>query len=618
MIRLRKRKVQSENRKTKVQSLKFFKKKLLVLSFGFVFCMFSRFALAIAEEGDLEFTLDVTAKSVPLPKIFMPDIDLSGRGFHHEYSWPQGIAAPEVLDTWQKDIGFHGIYRLQYNLWEIQESAKDKALHDRLMANYETIIRRITDAGGIVILDIFGMPAGLGKVLDRRSAAIDLRAFKELIKGVIRNLSCDKRYNIWYEVWSTPDLDEFFLGRKQEYFNLYRAVAEGINELEAETKIHIPLGGPSISWWFQNLDGNSIITPERSLIYELIKFCDGNRLPLDFIVWHGYSTDPNIGRDITPYKKTSISLIRDWLSYFNFDRNIPLIMDEWNYDSGANVLPERDEKSYISASYIPSRIKNMYEAGIDYQLYYSLEDFQNNKEGVVRNVGVFWFDAEASEYKGGPKSIYNVFRMLANLGREMLLPTSKINDEFVDIIAAKTQDQEYITILVYNYIDPDIARNYLSRNIASLNNAERKILLSLIKSKGLEKICAKESDISKLRASNKLKTLLRKAQELNAQAEKFKSNARNVRIGIRNLKENYLYQRYTIDSACSRNCEFAPVEGKEVNAIELFQETLVINPYSVNMIVLKKKPPQPQPESVVPGNIEPSAAQNINSTTNNP
>ena len=56
------------------------------------------------------------------------------------------------------------------------------------MANYENIIKKITDAGGIVILDIFGTPAGLGKALDKKSPPWDLKAFKELVKSYIREL----------------------------------------------------------------------------------------------------------------------------------------------------------------------------------------------------------------------------------------------------------------------------------------------------------------------------------------------------------------------------------------------------------------------------------------------
>jgi len=546
--------------------------------------------IAYAQESELELTLDVASNTVPLPKILKPDIDLSGRGFHREVTWPQQIAAKEVLDIWQKDIGFGGMYRIQYNLWDIHQLSKDREAQSKLLSNYENIIKNISDAGGIVILDIFGTPAGLGKVLDKKSQPWDLKTFKQLVKGVIRDLSCNKRYNIWYEIWNAPDLDDFFLGRKQEYLDLYRVVAKAINELENETKIHIPLGGPSVSWWFQNFEGNTILTPEKSLIYELIKFCYHYHLPLNFISWHGYSTSPGAEKENTIYKKTVVNLIRDWLTYFDLDRNTPLIIDEWNYDRNANVLPDRGEKSFISSSYIPSRIKNMYEAGIDYQLYFCLEDFQNNKEGIVRNVGVFSFDPDYSEYKGAPKSIYNAFRMLASLGPDMFL--TKLDDEFVGVIATKAQD--HITILVYNYIDPEIATNYISKNISNLNSTERKSILNIVKSDKLEKTILSQTDISKLRERNNVKTTLKKAGELTGLAKRFESQARNLKIIIKNLKENYLYQRYTVDSSCSANCEFSPTEEKEISAQGLYQETLTLNPYSLNLIMLKKKPPEPQ------------------------
>ncbi|MDD5238664.1 MAG: hypothetical protein PHU96_06890, partial [Candidatus Omnitrophica bacterium] len=174
---------------------------------------------------DLEFTLDINSATTTLPKIFKPNIDLSGRGFHREVDWPQTAAAKEVIEKWQKEIGFNGIFRLQYNLWEIKQLSKNKNLQHRLLVNYENIIKKVSDAGGVVILNIFGTPAGLGEVLDKKSPPWDFKAFKELVKADIRYLSCFKKYNIWYEVWNAPDLDDFFLGRRQEYFNLYRAVA---------------------------------------------------------------------------------------------------------------------------------------------------------------------------------------------------------------------------------------------------------------------------------------------------------------------------------------------------------------------------------------------------------
>ncbi|MBU0709840.1 MAG: hypothetical protein KJ793_03900, partial [Candidatus Omnitrophica bacterium] len=422
-----------------------------------------------AEEDDLEFSLDVEADTVFLPKIFRPNIDLSGRGFHHKSSWPQTLAESEVLQTWENDIGFKGIYRLQFDLWEIEQFFKNQDEQQILLTNYERVIKKVSDAGGIVVLNIFGTPEGLGMVLDKKSPPRDFRELKRIIKGYIKELSCNKRYNIWYEVWNAPDLDDFFLGRRQDYLTLYRMVAESINELRTETKIFIPLGGPSVSWWFQSIDGNTVITPERSLIYELIKYCYRYRLPLDFISWHTFSTSPDPEEELTRYKKNAVDLIREWLTYFKFDPNTPLIIDEWNFDAGTNISPERREKSYITASYIPARIKNMYKSGINYQAYFSLEDFQGNKEGVGRNTGVFYFDPESSKYKGGAKAVYNAYRMLDLLGRDMFL--LKFKDDFVGAIA--TREESRIILLFYNYIDPNTAMNYLAKHIATLGGGDR-------------------------------------------------------------------------------------------------------------------------------------------------
>ncbi|MFH0762337.1 MAG: cellulase family glycosylhydrolase [Candidatus Omnitrophota bacterium] len=559
---------------------------ILILGLSFHFDFFIWHYL-YAQDGELEITIDAASATIPLPKVFRPNVDLSGRGFHHDPGWPQALAAKEVLDIWHKEIGFRGVYRLQYNLWEISQLAKDKEAQGRLLANYENVIKSISDAGGIVILDIFGTPAGLGKVLDKKSPPFNLKAFKELIKSTIRELSCDKRYNVWYEVWNAPDLDDFFLGRKQEYFNLYRTVAESIKELETEMKVHIPIGGPAVSWWFQNLDGNTIATPQKSLIYELIKFCYRLRLPLDFISWHAFSTDPEAEKENTTYKNTAVNLVREWLTYFKFDRNTPLIVDEWNYDRSANVLPERKEKSFIAASYIPARIKNMYEAGVDYQAYFCLEDFKNNKEGVVRNVGIFSFDPEYSGYNGAPKAAYSVFRMLANLGPDMFL--TKPQDEFTGLIATKGKDR--FTVIIYNYSDPEIVNNYLSRNIAALRKAERKILLNFIKQGTIEKITSGEIEIAGLRATKKIKALLKKAKELSVMAAEHSLSGRRANLNINNLpKGDYTYQRFAVDSSCSMDCKFAPVDAKEIRAADAYQERLELSPYSVQMIILERKP----------------------------
>ncbi len=553
----------------------------------FIFILFLLSGTCFAQVPDeLEFNLDFSTPTVSLPKIYKSNIDLSGRGSHRDITLPQTIAAKDALIAWESDLGFANFYRLQYNLWEIQQQAFDKPSQEKLLNNYEEIIKKISDSGGIVILDLFGTPNGLGRVLDRNSAPHNLKAYKDLIKNTIRKLSCEKKYNIWYEVWSAPDLGDFFLGERSEYLNLYRVIAEAVRELKQETKINIPLGGPSVSAWFRNLQPNNMLSPEASLIYELIKYCYSYRLPLDFISWHAYSSDPQEEKQDTIYNKSFIRLIREWLSYFHFDNNLPLVVDEWNFDGSANILAERGKNAYISASFIPARLKNMYEAGLDYQTYFCLEDFGSNKSGATRNLGVFSFDLGNAESKGYAKPSYNIFRMLNLLGQE-LLPV-KFSDEFVGVIPTKSSD--YLAILIYNYIDPQASMNYLSRNIVYLNNAERKAVLNIIKSDRIQKILSNQVEMSTLRLSPKAKGMLGQAVELNNLVNKFSTSNRKIKITLKGFKDAYIFTRYIVDSKCSRDCEFKPKDEKDVDFNQDFVETMELSPYSAQLLVFKKKP----------------------------
>lgn len=258
----------------------------------------------------------------------------------------------------------------------------------------------------------------------------------------------------------------------------------------------------------------------------------------------------------------------------------------------------------------------MYTAGLSNQVYFSLEDFHSNKEGVASNVGAFWFDSATVEYKGGPKSIYNVFRMLASLGDNLyVLP--KVDNEFVGVIPTKTK--EGLAILIYNYIDPQIATNYLSRNIATLSSSERKILIDIIKSKRLGKIVLGELAIPALKATKRVKALLRKAKELDEEAKKFTDSVHDLKINIKNIKGDYLYQRFNIDLSCSLNCDFMPVEEKTVNLSDSYQDVLSLNPYSVNLIIFKNKPKEPEKiPQVIPEQKVPNADNQAKNTTQAP
>ncbi|MCX5712897.1 MAG: hypothetical protein NTY47_07575, partial [Candidatus Omnitrophica bacterium] len=69
---------------------------------------------------------------------------------------------------------------------------------------------------------------------------------------------------------------------------------------------------------------------------------------------------------------------------------------------------------------------------------------------------------------------------------------------------------------------------------------------------------------------------------------------REFKLIIKNINGVYSYERYTIDSSCSLNCDFSPAEKKDVDIEKEYGQNLVLKPYSLNLIILKPRPKEPE------------------------
>jgi hypothetical protein len=228
----------------------------------------------------------------------------------------------------------------------------------------------------------------------------------------------------------------------------------------------------------------------------------------------------------------------------------------------------------------------MLKVGIDYQVFFCLEDFKNNKQGVNRNIGLFWFELDQVKYIGGPKSMFNVLRMLNMLGSEMFL-ASRLDNEFIGIIATKTKTG--IALLMFNYIDPELVKNYISRNLAELHPKHARILANLINSDKWERILNKQIDLGSLRLHKRIITKIGKAIALNDKMGSLTSLPQNINLTLTNLdQDGYTYKKYIVDKICRLDCAFAASEKKEIKGITVYKETLSLEPYSVVLVMLDK------------------------------
>ena len=105
----------------------------------------------------------------------------------------------------------------------------------------------------------------------------DYEKWGALIEALVRHWT--QRYGQqevkhWYfEVWNEPNLSYFWGGTQQDYFHLYSVTARAIKAVSPDYRV----GGPA--------------TAEHAWIPELIRYCDHNHVPIDFISTHTYGVD---------------------------------------------------------------------------------------------------------------------------------------------------------------------------------------------------------------------------------------------------------------------------------------------------------------------------------------
>lgn len=84
----------------------------------------------------------------------------------------------------------------------------------------------------------------------------------------------EKEVESWYfEVWNEPNLNVFFEGSREDYFQLYRSTVTALKAVDSKLRV----GGPA--------------TSSNAWIPQFISYCEGNDLPIDFITTHHYPSD---------------------------------------------------------------------------------------------------------------------------------------------------------------------------------------------------------------------------------------------------------------------------------------------------------------------------------------
>jgi xylan 1,4-beta-xylosidase len=182
----------------------------------------------------------------------------------------------------------------------------------------------------------------------------DMNKWAALIRAFTQHVQ--ERYGeaevrTWYfEVWNEPNLDGFWAGTQQQYFDLYGATSRAIKSVSPNCRV----GGPG--------------TAGCGWISEFLHFCQTNAAPVDFVSTHTYGVDSGFldetataGTVLSHNPNSIFGEVKDVRNKISASAtpNLELHFTEWS-SSYTPADPFHD--SYHSAAYIIDKLKKCGDA----------------------------------------------------------------------------------------------------------------------------------------------------------------------------------------------------------------------------------------------------------------
>lgn len=233
----------------------------------------------------------------------------------------------------------------------------------------------------------------------------------------------------FFEVWNEPNLKAFWTGTQRDYFKLYRYAAEAIKKVDASLRV----GGPA--------------TAKSEWIEEFVDFCEGKKVPADFISTHQYPTDAlGSEQDNTEVQlfKSQRGLMREAAQDTRRRaRGRPVYYTEWN--SSSNSRDPLHDESY-AAAFAVSTIMEAKRLVEGYSFWTFSDIFEENYCPSVPFHGGFGL----LNLHGISKPIYRAFELLHHIGTEQLLVDGL--HETVDCFVIRNNST--LTVLLTNHTTP--------------------------------------------------------------------------------------------------------------------------------------------------------------------
>jgi hypothetical protein len=241
---------------------------------------------------------------------------------------------------------------------------------------------------------------------------------------------------LWWEVANEPDIGESggcpYLFTPESYVPYYRRTALAVLRADAEARV----GGPALA---------NVRSP---ILPALLAACEKEKLPLHFVSWHIYSSDPRRIRATVEYVKGLLGK--------HPGLKPETLLDEWNMDL---MNPPSDPR--FQPCFILETIRQMKEAGLDHSSYYHIRDWHVTFDTFTRFMSpggtafmTRWWNRMPQydglfDYQNVARPSYSSFKLLSRLQGERLRLTS--THESVQGFLARDDRLQLHNLLLWNF-----------------------------------------------------------------------------------------------------------------------------------------------------------------------
>jgi hypothetical protein len=269
----------------------------------------------------------------------------------------------------------------------------------------------------------------------------DWEEWKRLIFNLVKHYK-DKRAGIRYwEISNEPDIGEAggcpYRFQPEDYVRYYQETAEAILKADPFARV----GGPTLAY---------VRSP---ILPTLLEHCDKENIPIHFVSWHIYTSDP------LKIKET-IEYVKDLLKKYP-RLKLETILDEWNMDLGA---PSHDPR--FQPCFVAETIYQMVSAGLDYSCYYHIRDYRFNREKFadfmspegIENMERFWNEGDVRlglyDFDNRRRPAYLTFKLLSEMNGKRLELLS--NHPQVHGFAVNDEKAKSYKLLLWNFSNQPI------------------------------------------------------------------------------------------------------------------------------------------------------------------